>query len=93
MLSRDDIRSHLCAVIADIQVEAGWVPPALSDQVKPMSDLAGFDSLCGVDAEVRLSERLGVEIKQIPFKSRGRDQSIGEIVDGLCTLHRIGSNE
>jgi len=85
MLLRDDIRRHVCAVIAAIQTDSGLASPTLTDDVKPL-DLPGFDSLAMVDAEVRLSQVCGIELDHVPFKSTvtGQDQTIAEIVAQLA---------
>jgi acyl carrier protein len=86
MLSSDDIRRHICAVLSAIQTDSGLETPSLTDETKPLGDLLGFDSLATVDAEVRLSEALGVELDHVPFKSpvTGKEQTIGEIVAQLA---------
>ena len=86
MMSKDDIRQHVCAVLCAIQTDSGLENPSLTDDTKPLTDLPGFDSLATVDAEVRLSEALGVELDHVPFKSpvNGEEQTIGEIVAQLA---------
>ena len=86
MESKDDIRRHVCAVLSAIQIDSGLENPPLTDDTKPLTDLPGFDSLAAVDAEVRLSEALGVEVDHVPFKSpvTGQEQTIGEIVAQLA---------
>ena len=85
MMSKDDICRQVCAVLSAIQTDSGLENPALTDDTKPLTDLPGFDSLAAVDAEVRLSDALGVELDHIPFKSAldGKEQTIGEIVAQL----------
>lgn len=86
MISRDEIRRHVCDVLSAIQIDSGLENPTLSDDTKPLCDIPGFDSLATVDAEVRLSEALGVELDHLPFISpiTGKEQSIGEIVAHLA---------
>jgi hypothetical protein len=88
-MDRGVIQRHLCDVLRDIQVESGQTVPELGDDTVPNVDLPGFDSLAGVDASVRLSERMGVEVDLIPFKSpkTGKDMSIKEIVAALAGEH------
>lgn len=88
MLSREDIRRHVCAVLTAIQTDSGLESPSLTDDTKPF-DLPGFDSLATVDAEVRLSEALGVELDHLPFVSpvTGKQQTIGEIVSHLSNKY------
>lgn len=80
------VRAHLCQVLSDIQLEAGEECPELHDGTIPLDHLPGFDSLAGLDAEVRMSEALGIEIQSIPFRKDGKGLSLGEI----CTeLHKL----
>jgi acyl carrier protein len=93
MMSRDDIRRHVCVVLSAIQTDSGMESPSLTDDTKPLGDLPGFDSLATVDAEVRLSEVLGVELDHLPFKSpvTGKEQTIGEIVAQLADKYGAGT--
>ncbi len=88
-MTPEQIREHLCAVLRAIQADSGHDSPRLSDQTVPLADLKDFDSLACVDAEVRLTERLGVEVEKVPFKSpeTGREQSIAQIVAHLTTTY------
>jgi len=88
-MTREDVQRWLCEVIAAIQSDSGRETPPLSDHTVPLRDLAEFDSLACVDAEVRLSELMGVEIESIPFKvvEGGQRQTIGEIADYLVSRY------
>ena len=94
MMSTDDIRRHVCAVLSAIQTDSGLENPSLTDDTKPLSDLPGFDSLATVDAEVRLSEALGVELDHLPFRSpvTGKGQTIQEIVAHLAEKYGRGTS-
>jgi acyl carrier protein len=85
-MSRDDIRGHVYAVLSAIQTDSGLERPSLTDDTKPLGGLPDFDSLATVDAEVRLSEALGVELDHVPFVSPVtlQAQTIGEIVAHLA---------
>ncbi len=91
-MTSDDIRQRLCAVLSAIQSDSGLAAPALSDSTRPLTDLPGFDSLAAVDAEVRLSEALGVDLEHIPFKSdtTGNQLTIAEIVAHLVEKYGPG---
>ena len=82
-MTKEELSKHICDVLTSIQKDSGQPVPALSDKTIPLAELIEFDSLACVDAEVRLSERLGVDIEKLPFKSvkTGQEQSIREIVD------------
>jgi hypothetical protein len=96
-MTNEEIRRHLCEVLAAIQRDSGQPAPVLSDDTIPLSDLVEFDSLACVDAEVRLSKLLNVEIEKLPFKSMetGREQSVRQIVDYLSATYgtRIGEKK
>lgn len=84
------VRGQLLEALADVQQHScREVPPMTGDTV-PLSDLPGFDSLCGVEAMVILEERLGFELKDVPFTVPGgfRELKVNEIVDAIVHLHR-----
>ena len=65
---------------------SGRNAPEIHEDTTPFLDLDKFDSHNGVEVEILLSERLGVEIDAIPFHEgrRGsRELRVGEIVDSL----------
>jgi catalase (peroxidase I) len=84
-----EVRGHLIAVLTEIQEECARDALGLSDQTVPLEDLAGFDSLSCVDAEARLSERLGSEI-DIPFKDpqSGEPLSVRQMAESLVNSKR-----
>ena len=87
--TRDYIHGTLIAVIADIQRNAGREVPQITDETVPFDHVLGFDSVCGVEAAVLISERLSVEVDQIPFVSLtdGHHTKVREIVDALVISH------
>ena len=84
-MDRDEIRQQFLKVLNAVQTDSGHDKVDLSDQTVPTKDLVGFDSLACVDAEVRLSEALGVDVEGVPFKSAksGQGHSVDEIVTHL----------
>lgn len=86
---RDHVRTQLVATLADIQRNAGREVPAISDETVPFTDLAGFDSLNGVEAAVLFSERVGVEIDELPLvkAGSGRLATVREVVDATVEKH------
>ena len=89
MTTRDYIHGTIVGVIADIQRNAGREVPQITDETVPFDHVIGFDSVCGVEAAVLISERLAVEIEQIPFVSPtgGHHTKVREIVDMLVISH------
>jgi len=88
-MTKEEISKHIFDVLTAIQKDSGQPVPVLSDKTIPLAELIEFDSLACVDAEVRLSERLGVDIEKLPFKSvtTGREQSIHDIVDYVSATY------
>lgn len=68
-------------VLGEVQAASNFACPEITDSLVPLRDLQGFDSLSGVDAEVRLSQKLGFEIVDLPFKSLqdGHELSVSEL--------------
>lgn len=87
--TREHILSTLIGVICDIQRNAGRDVPRITEDTVPFDHVAGFDSVCGVEAAVLVSERIGVEIEQIPFVSAkdGHHQTVCGIVDAMMASH------
>ena len=87
---RDRLTRGLVDSIAETQQRSGRERQDIREDTIPFLDLACFDSHNGVEVEVLLSERLGVEIEDIPFHEgrRGsRELRVGEIVNILISKH------
>ena len=78
----DRIRNALKVALGNVQAASNFACPEITDTLVPLRDLQGFDSLSAVDAEVRLSQELGFEIVELPFKSKadGHELSVSEII-------------
>jgi hypothetical protein len=90
---RDKLTKHLLESLASTQERSGRTVPELDEDTIPFLDLDGFDSHNGVEVEILLSERVGLEIENIPFHAgrRGtRELSVREIVEALLTKHGAG---
>ena len=57
----------LLDAIADTQRNSGREAQQMTEDTIPLLDLVGFDSHNGVEVEVLLSIKLGVEIEKVPF--------------------------
>jgi len=81
-MDADTIRNAFKVALQEVQSASNFACPEITDSLIPLRDLQGFDSLSAVDAEVRLSQRLGFEIVDLPFKSQqdGHELSISEII-------------
>lgn len=80
-----DIRALVCEVLAQVQKDNGAEPTQVTDEMVPLKDFAGIDSLSCLDATVRLSERLGIELDDSLFhdKRTNRDRSLSEVCEEL----------
>lgn len=89
VVTDDEVRGHLCSAIRAVQVDSGHPAPELTDRTFPLAALPGFDSLAAVDAAVRLSALMGVEIDAIPLLNEAGDRQlcIGEIVTALSAKY------
>jgi len=86
-MTRDEIRQALSEALSEIQRESGRPESIMSDSLRPLNDMEGFDSLNAEEAAAMLSERLGVEIENNPFVSpKGKPLRMDEIVDELARL-------
>jgi hypothetical protein len=80
----------LLDAIADTQRRSGREVQPITEDTIPLLDLVGFDSHNGVEVEVLLSIRLGIEIEKVPFLSgkRGsKELKVREIVSALATKY------
>ena len=87
---RNRLTRGLLDSIAETQQRSGREVQEVREDTIPFLDLACFDSHNGVEVEVLLSERLGVEIEDIPFHEgrRGsRELRVSEIVSVLINKH------
>lgn len=83
-MSVDNIRSSLVEVLNEIQAQSGRAVGVISDELRPLGDLEGFDSLNAEEAAALLSDRLGLEIEENPFISaKGKALSVGDVAKRL----------
>lgn len=96
-MSSEEIRGTLIRVLIEIQQQSGRSIPDICDDIRPIGDLEGFDSLNAEEAITMLSAQLGNELESDLFISEGRSRSlrIGEITDRLykaiCTKKEGGT--
>jgi len=58
-MSPAELQSAILSVLQEVQTLSGRTWAGLSETAKPLLDLDGFDSLCGLEATVMVEERLG----------------------------------
>jgi len=83
---RSKVLQALVESLALTQERSGRDSPKVDEDTIPFLDLDKFDSHNGVEVEILLSERLGIEIDDIPFHEGRRgspELRVGQIVDAL----------
>ena len=88
-MEKQDIVTKVVQTVTHVQEMSGRSSAGIGASTRPARDVEGFDSLCGVEATVMLSESLGVDLPEDynPFISKDgkRALSVGEIADTLST--------
>ncbi len=84
----EQIKTELKKVLAEIQGKTGRAPMAISDETRPMQDLAGFDSFNAVEASTELSAQLDCYFKPdvALFVQNGTAFSVAEIAEKLSEI-------
>ena len=94
-MDRQQIVAKVLQTVTQIQEVSGRSSAGISVSTRPVRDVEGFDSLCGVEATIMLSESLGVALPDDynPFISDDGERalSVGEIADGLGTYVASGA--
>ena len=89
-MDKQEVVTKVVQTVAQVQEMSGRSSAGIGASTRPVRDVEGFDSLCGVEATVMLSESLGVDLPADynPFISKDgkRALSVGEIADNLSTL-------
>lgn len=93
---RGMLTSILLDSIADTQKNSGREVQPMTEETVPLLDLDGFDSLNGVEVEVLLSIKVGIEIEKVPFrvgKKGSKELKVKEIVSALARKygHRLSA--
>lgn len=76
--------------IAETQKNSGREIQPMTEETIPLLDLIGFDSHNGVEVEVLLSIRLGLEIEKVPFRvgKRGsKELKVSGIISALLSKY------
>lgn len=87
-MSPAELQSAILSVLQEVQTLSGRPWAGLSETAKPLLDLDGFDSLCGLEATVMVEERLGcgdLGVDSVFVSDDGqRSLSIREIAERLA---------
>jgi acyl carrier protein len=88
--SRGEIAGELTAAIKTcLEASGRTLPPLRGDQC-PLTAIAGFDSLCGIEVTVELQKHLGVRLDDNVFVeaggSRVKARTFDQIVDVIVAV-------
>jgi len=92
-MSRDEIRATVLAALQEIQEVSGRAWRDLSDDVKPLGALQGFDSLSAIEATICIEQRLGRELAvETVFvsKDNNRPLTLSEVCDQVAQCFLAG---
>ena len=85
-MNRDEVVNVLLDVLSTIQQNSGRNCVSINENMCPIGNLDGFDSLNGVEATVELVDRLGVEISGVSIfvnESGTNALSVSQVVERL----------
>ena len=85
-MDRAQLRQLLIDVLTQIQTNSGRAVPPFTDDLRPLEDLDGFDSLNAEEATTMLSIRLELEIRDNPFVHGNKALRLSQIVDRLLAV-------
>ena len=95
-MSKNEVAKVLRSVISDCLARSGREAPHIGSDMKIIDGMAGFDSLCGLEATIDLELRLGISLEDNIFikevLGRPRARTFGEVVTALLTILNGGSN-
>ena len=82
-MDRDDIVRQVIEAVTHVQETSGRSVGEIGPDTRPLKDLQDFDSLCGVEATVLLSDTVGRDLPDSVFAPQegSRVLSINEIAD------------
>ena len=82
-MDRDDIVGQVIEAITQVQKRSGRSIGEINPDTRPFKNLQGFDSLCGVEATVLLSEAVGRDLPDSVLApgEGSRVLSVNEIAD------------
>jgi hypothetical protein len=90
--NRKEIASKLVSAIERCVIASGHAMPSLRADQCPLTEIQGFDSLCGIEVTVDLQESLGVKLKNNVFVkadgSKVAARTLDEIVDAILKAGR-----
>ena len=90
-MDRDDIVRQVIQAVTQVQETSGRRIGVIGPDTRPLKDLQDFDSLCGVEATVLLSEVVGRDLPDSVFapEEGSRLLSVDDIADRV--LNRLSA--
>ena len=87
-MTKAETRAELLSCLREIQEASGREMPAVTDELRPLVDLPGFESLNAEQVALELEERLRCEISHHAklFFDEERHLTLAEMVDRLCRI-------
>ena len=92
-MDNDIVIGKVIDAVKQVQESSNRSAVGTGPETRPFTDVEGFDSLCGIEATVLLSQSLGQELPDsvfVPDEGR-RVLSIGEIAENVCKYMSRGS--
>lgn len=89
-MTKNEIRDAVIAAIERIQSLSGRPCQPIEDSTKPLLDVAGFDSLNGLEATIELEQKLGtLGVENVFLSESGKSaRSIETIVNEIVRAQR-----
>lgn len=91
-MERQEIVARVIETVVQVQEDSGRAFAGIDASTRPLKDVDGFDSLCGLEATELLSASLGIAIpnNRNPFVSEdgNRALSVNEVADALSRFAR-----
>lgn len=86
-MTKEKAIQEIVAVLKFVQEMSGREVGEIDEKTSPIGDLAGFDSLCGVEASVYLSEKLEIDIpgtNAFVNEKGTKALTVGEMAEAIC---------
>ncbi len=87
-MSREELNQIVISKITKLQEQSGRSAHGISEKVRPIGDLPGFDSLNGLELSFELSGELNIAIdsKLLLTPIGGKSPTVSQIVDRIMPL-------
>ena len=91
-MNRERVEGVVIDAVRQVQESSGQPAGPIGSNTRPLQDIDSFDSYCGVETALFISESLGCEIPCgvfLPNDGR-RHLSVSEIAEKVCGQMRMG---